>query len=46
LRRFQTDDPLIIRVYQTKHPDGPFKELKLSLHHRYWNKVTTFTKHL
>jgi hypothetical protein len=37
---------MVIRVYQIVDPAGQYRALKLSLHHRYWNKVTTFTKHL
>jgi hypothetical protein len=46
LRRLTVDDPMVIRVYQIVNPQGEYRALKLSLHHRYWNKVTTFTKHL
>ena len=46
MRRMLGDDPMVIRCYQITDPQGACRELKLSLHHRYWNKVTTFTKHL
>ncbi len=44
LQRKQEDPPMTLRVFDLNNHENPeyYKVLNLSLHARYWNKVTTF----
>ncbi len=44
LQRKQEDPPMTLRVFDLNNRENPefYKVLNLSLHARYWNKVTTF----